>query len=415
MNPAELFPSEVWNHVLSYLSADEKSRVRASCAYFRELVDRPSLWRGWSVVLDFVGGSYDASFWETLRRRKVTRVVLRKSHSKHIKVVASSLPAVTVLVMDGCPRAAGCFKGFRKVRSLAVRSVYMEDLQSLSAESFRQQLTHFSLCNIPFSDILRNMSVLCQFKNLTSLVYHEKSWGIPCSKMESILAALPKLKHLSLHLHFPRTELESFQGLEPNSWQLTSLEILGRGRLLPGNAMKRMSQLKRFAVFYKVTPRGTPGNEPLSHWLSDLPDLSTLVVVKGPPVQTYVSSIPVTLTDLTLHDSKVSLEDMAAVATQIPHLQRLHLDTWPSHLGANASQIPKLFPNLKSLKIRHEHIPEKSFFDLHQLQKLEKLEIIDSHPDLPALVQRLRILTKSRLRVLIPPYQTDVLSCPCVC
>ncbi|CAG01876.1 unnamed protein product [Tetraodon nigroviridis] len=105
---------------------------------------------------------------------------------------------------------------------------------------------------------------------------------------------------------------------------------------------------------------------------------------------------------------------MAALAARVPRLQRLHLDTWPSPLGAKASQIPKLFPNLKSLRIRHEHIPEKNFLDLHQLQDLELLEVVDSHPDLPALVRRLRILTKYRLRVLTPPYQRDALSCLCV-
>lgn len=419
VNPAELFPSEVWSHVFSYLSAAEKSCVRASCTYFRKLIDHPSLWRDWSVVLDFVSGSYDTFFWETLRRRKVTSVVLRNSHSKHIKVVASSLPAVTILVMDGCIGVdLQYLSGFKNLKSLAIRSAYMVDLESVSTESLRQQLTHFSLCNNPFNDILRNISVVCQFKNLTSLVFHEINWGIPFSKIKPILAALPKLEHLSLHMYFPTTDLGNFLVFEPNACQLTSLEILGRGQLLPENAMKHMSQLKRFAVFYKDVPRKMPGDEPssaMSNWLSDLHELSTLVIVKGPPVKTYVSSIPVTLTDLTLHDSNFSLKDMAALAAQIPNLQHLHLDTWPSHLGANASQIPKLFPNLKSLKIRHEHIPEKNFLDLHQLQNLEILEIVDSHPDLPALIRRLRILTKYRLRVLSPPYQTDVLSCPCVC
>lgn len=420
VTPAELFPSEVWNHVFSYLSAAEKSCVRASCTYFRKLIDHPSLWRDWSVVLDCVNGSYDTFFWETLRRRKVTSVVLRNNHSKHMKVLASSLPAVSILVMDGCVGVdLQYLNNFKNLKSLAIRSAYMVDFKSGSTESLRQQLTHLSLCKIPYNNVLRNISVVCQFKNLTSLTFHERNWGIPFSKINFILVALPKLEHLSLHVYFPKhTDPDNHLFIEPNARRLTSLEIFGTGRLLPVKAMKHMSQLKRFAVFYENVPREMPGNEPLSvmsDWLSDLHDLSTLVIVKGPPVKTYVSSIPVTLTDLTLHDSNLSLEDMAAVAAQIPNLQHLHLDTWPSHLGANASQIPKLFPNLKSLKIRHEHIPEKNFLDLHQLQDLEILEIVDSHPDLPALVRKLRILTKYRLRVLTPPYQRDVLSCPCVC
>lgn len=415
-NPAELFPSEVWNHVFSYLTVAEKSCVRASCTYFKTLIDHPSLWRHWSVVLNFAGASYDTFFWETLRRRKVTRAVLRNSHSKDIKLVASSLPAVTALVIDGS-RDTLYLNAFKHLKSLAIRSACRVDLISLSTDSLGQQLTHFSLCNLPFNQIWGKISVVCQLQNLTSLVFHDIYWGIPFSKINPILAALPKLKHLSLHVYFP-TNQGHLLVLEPSGCQLASLEVFSRGQLLPVNAMKRMSQLKRFAFFCKDKPREIPQHElsrAISKWLSDLRGLSTLVMVKGPPVRTYVSSIPVTLTDLTLHDSHFSPEDMAAIAARIPHLQRLHLDTWPSHLGANVSQIPKLFPYLKSLKIRHEHVPEKNFLDLHQLQDLEILEIADSHPDLPALARRLRILTKYRLGVLTPPCQREVLSCPCVC
>lgn len=412
VNPAELFPSEVWTHIFSYLSAAEKSSVRASCTYLRTVIDHPSLWRDWSVVLDFSSVSYKTFFWETLRRRKVTSVVVRNYRPQHIDVVASSLPGVTTLVVDGV--AGGglrCLKGFKNLNSLAIRNVHAVSFPWLPAEFLSQQLTRVSLCNIP----LTSLSALCHLKNLTSFVYHS---GVSLTKMsmrgsQSILAALPKLEHLSLcpTINWSGGLLEC----KPQACQLTSLEILGSGSLLPTYAMKWMSRLKRFAVVYKDVPQKTLGTEYVSQWLSKLPNLSALVVVRGPPVETYVSSIPVALTDLTLHDSRLSLEDMAAVAARIPNLQHLHLDTWPSHLGAKASQIPKLFPNLKSLKIRHERIPEKSFLDLHQLQKLETLEIVDSRPELPALVRKLRILTNDRFRVFSPPYQRDVLSCSCVC
>lgn len=409
VNPAKLFPAEVWTHIFSYLSAAEKSSIRASCTYLRKVIDHPSLWRDWSVVLDFSSVSYDTFFWETLRRRKVTSVVVRNYRPQHINVVASSLPAVTILVMDGFTGGALRYlKDFKNVNSLAIRNVHAVSIQRVTTEFLSQQLTHVSLCNI----LLTDLSALCHLKNLTSFVYHEMNWKVTNTKMKPILAALPKLEHLSL---YPTIQWTS--GLEeckPQTCQLTSLEILGSGSLLPTSKMKWLSQLKRFAVVYEDVPPKTLGTEFVSKWLSQLPDLSTLVVVRGPPIETYVSSIPVTLTDLTLRDSRFSLEDMAAVAARMPNLQRLQLDTWPSHLGAKASQIPKLFPNLKSLKIRHEHIPEKNFLDLHQMRKLEKLEIVDSHPELPALVRKLRILTNDRFRVLIPPYQRDVLSCSCV-
>lgn len=421
VHPAEVFPSEVWSHVFSFLSAAEKSSVRASCTHFRRLVDHPSLWRDWTVVLDFPNGSYEAFFWATLRRRKVTSVVLRSSKSKHLREVTSSLPAVTTLVMERCDAEnLDCLKGFTSLKSLAIRKTHLVKVPMVPQA---QQLTHLSLCHFSFSETYQTISDLFLFKNLTSLVFHEIIRGIRFALIKSILASLPKLKRLSLHVFLPITNTagDFREVIEPSGSQLTSLELFGSAlpeNLLPENAMKLMPKLKHFSIFYKDRPLKTPGNEPLSvmsKWLSDLHELSTLVIVKGPPIKKYVASIPATVTDLTLCVSDISLEDMVAVAAQIPNLQRLHLDPWPSHLGVNASQIPKLFPKLKHLKIRHEHIPEKNFLDLHQLQDLEILEILDSRPDLPTLVQRLRILTKYRLRVLTPPHQRDVLACPCVC
>lgn len=418
VHPSELFPSEVWNHVFSYLSPTEKSCVRAACTYFRKLIDHPSLWRGWSVVLDFPNGCYDTLFWETLRRRKVTSVVLRTSKNKYIEDLAWSLPGLTTLVMERCIATnLYCLKDFKN--SLAIRSTDMTfDVVKLSIVSQPQQLTHLSLCNLPLRQTFNTISDLCQFKKLTSLVFHQISCGIPFSNIKRILASLPKLKHLSLHVFFLKMQsCDSGEVMEPAS-QLTSLELFEKSPLLSENAMKLMPKLKRFAMFYMDRPREMSGNQPLSimsKWLSDLHELSTLVIVKGPPVKLYVASIPATVIDLTLRVSEFSLEDMAAVAAQTPHLQHLHLDTWPSHLGVNTSQIPKFFPKLKRLTIRHAHVPEKIFLDLHQLHNLKILEILDSHPDLPVLVRRLRILTKYRLRVVIPPHQRGVLSCSCVC
>lgn len=414
VHPAELFPSEVWNHVFSYLSVAEKSCVRASCTYFRKLIDHPSLWRGWSVVLDFPNGSYDTFFWATLRTRNVTRVVLRSKKSKHIKDLASSLPAVNTLVMERSVAVnLECLKDFKNLKSLAIRGTDMTDLVNISTVSQHQRLTHLSLCDFPFSETFETISALCQFKNLTSLVFHAKKVGIPFSYTKSIVTSLPALKHLSLYVFYPSSNTGDMREvMEPTRSQLTSLELLGKSHLLPENTLKLMPKLKRFAVFYEDVQMSLSENKPLSV-LSDLHELSTLVIVKGPPVKEYVAYIPATVTDLTLRVSELSLEGMAAVAAQVPNLQHLHLDSWPSHLGVNTSQIPKLFPQLKSLKIRHKCIPEKNFLDLHQLPDLEILEILDSHPDLPTLVRRLRILRKYRLRVLTPPHHRDVLSCTC--
>ncbi|XP_075952484.1 uncharacterized protein LOC142954985 [Anarhichas minor] len=370
-------PSEIWNHVFGYLSPADKFSARASCKYFRKLVDHGSLWKDWSVVLGFRKGTYNSRFWATLRRRKVTSVVIRSTKAKDWKQLSLSLPSLTTVVMDQSSQASlDCIKDFPHLKRLAIRSSHTSLLLDASTVLQPQQLTQLSMCDVTFPTAGMDgfMSAVSQFTNLTSLVCHqmgifeETIWMV-----HSILDRLPKLKHLSLS--FVQTRRS-----------------------------------------HQETPerRPSPDGHHLRTWLSDLPQLSTLVIAKGPPVKKYVTSIPATVTGLRLCVAGLSSEDMAAVAVQVPHLLHLHIDPWPSHLGARTAQIPQLFPKLKSLKLRHEHVPERDFLHLHQLQDLEYLEILDSRPQLSKLADKLQALTKYRLQVMTSPHRRDVLSCPCV-
>lgn len=429
--PARLLPSEVWNHVFGYLSAADKFSVRASCKYFKKLVDHASLWKDWSVVLGFQNGSYNSQFWATLRRRKVTSVVVRSSKAKDWKQLALSLPALTTVVMEQSSKAStDCLKDFPDLKRLAIRSSCTSLLLNASTVCQPQQLTHLSLCDVTFPSRAMDsfISAVSQFTNLTSLVCHqmdifeETTWMV-----HSILTCLPKLKHLSLSIvHIlcapPRPNPGPLGGAQGQAGApLSSLELIGcMDHSLPEYAMRLMPGLKSLAVFYRHShqERSESLPSPVCHmkaWLSDLPQLSTLVIVKGPPVKKYVTSIPATVTSLTLCVSGLSSEDMAAVAVQVPNLLHLHIDPWPSHLGAYTAEIPQLFPKLRSLKLRQGHVPEKNFLDLHQLQDLEMLEILDGSPHLSELTGKLQALTQNRLQVIVSPRQRDVLSCPCVC
>lgn len=423
-----LLPSEVWNHVFGYLSAADKFSVRASCKHFKRLVDHHSLWKDWSVVLGYQNGSYNSQFWATLRRRKVTTVVVRSSKAKDWKLLARSVPAVTTVVMEQSSKAnLDCLKDFTNLKRLAIRSSCTALLLNASTVCDPQQLTHLSLCQVTFPNRLMDslISAVSQFTNLTSLVCHQM--GIaeePIWMVHSMLTCLPKLQHLSLSTVNmvcapPRPTpgpLGGAQGCVRAA--LSSLELIDcMDHSLPEDAMRLMPGLKRLAVFYR---QEFPEiwQSPVCHmksWLNDLPQLSTLVIVKGPPVKKYVTSIPATVTSLTLCVSVLTSEDMAAVAVQVPNLLHLHIDLWPSHLGAHTSQIPQHFPKLKSVKLRHEHVPEENFLDLHLLRDLEILEILDSHPRLSELTEKLQTLTKSRLQVITSPPRRDVLSCPCIC
>uniref|UniRef100_A0A3B4VM46 F-box domain-containing protein n=1 Tax=Seriola dumerili TaxID=41447 RepID=A0A3B4VM46_SERDU len=417
--PPSQLPSEVWNHVFGYLSAADKFNVRASCKYFKKLVDHGSLWKDWAVVLSFQNGPYNSQFWATLRRRRVTSVVVRSSKAKDWKQLAHSLPAVTTVVMDqSSQKSLDCLKDFPHLKRLAIRSSCSSLSLDASTVSKPQQLTHFSMCDVTFPTAAMGsvISAVSHFTNLISLVCHQMGvFEETILMVHSILNCLPKLKHLSLSVVHRLCTFHSIPRPNPGpsggahgqagAPALSSLELIDcMDHSLPEDAMRLMPGLKSLAVFYRHSHQEMLDRRPspvchLKTWLSDLPQLSTLVIVKGPPVKKYVTSIPATVTNLTLCVAGLSSGDMGAVAVQVPNLLHLHIDPWPSHLGARTAQIPQLFPKLKRLKLRHEHVPEKNFLRLHQLQDLEYLEILDSRPHLSELTAKLQALTNYRVEL----------------
>ncbi|XP_030585898.1 uncharacterized protein LOC115780696 isoform X2 [Archocentrus centrarchus] len=309
-------PPEIWNNVFGYLSAAEKFNVRATCKFFKTIVDHRSLWKDWTVVLDFKNGSYNKKFWDTLRHRHVSSVVVKSTKMKHWKQLALFLPILTTVVMDQSSQECfSCLTGFPNMRRLVLRNNSSDLLLDISRFPLflPERLTYLSMCGVmfPTTSVSKFISVLSQFKNIESLICHQVGIvGETMWMLHSTLACLHKLKHLSL--------------------------------------------------------------------------------------------------------SGLTSEDMAAIAVQVPNLHHLHVDPWPSHLGAHTADLPRLFPKLKSLKIRHEHVPEGDFLELCHLQDLKHLEILDNTPQLSALTGKLQALTEYRLQIRTFPYQRDVLSCPCV-
>uniref|UniRef100_A0A665TAY1 F-box domain-containing protein n=1 Tax=Echeneis naucrates TaxID=173247 RepID=A0A665TAY1_ECHNA len=414
--PLPPLPSELWNHVFGYLSAEDKFSVRASCKHFKRLVDHSFLWRDWAVVLAFRNGSYNSQFWATLRCRKVSSVVMRSSRAKDWKELARSLPAVTTLVMDqSSPKSLDCLKDFPHLKRLCIRNSSAPLSLNASTVSKPEQLSHLSMCDVtlPIASVASVISTVSHFQNLISLVCHQMGLCEGTILMvHSILGCLPKLKHLSLSVGYRPYAIHSVPRpnpgpLEGRASALSSLELVDcMDHSLPADAMRLMPALNSLAVFYRDSHQETIDKRSVCHlkmWLNDLVQLSTLVIVRGPSVEKYVSSIPATVTSLALCMVRLSSGDMAAVAAQVPNLLHLHIDPWPSHLGACTAQIPILFPKLKCLKLRHEHVPEKDFLQLHQLQQLERMEILDSRPHLCKIVGKLQALTNYRLEVTTTP------------
>lgn len=390
-------------------------------------MDHGSLWKDWSVVLDFKHGPYNSRFWASLRRRKVASVVMRSRKDKDWKLLASSLPALSTVVMEGCSWASSDYlKGFPHLKRLGIRSSCTSLVFNPATVCRPQQLTHLSLCDVKLSAAAKEsfISGISHFTNLVSLVCHRSGvFEEPFRTLNSLCSHLPKLKHLSLSVPYslyapPSPRLGLPAGAKgPAGAPLSSFELVGaHDHLLPVDAMTMMPQLKSLAVFYGLSSMNRPTTlcfprRCMEAWLGELRQLSTLIIVNGPNVGSYVRSIPATVTSLTLCGGGFFSEDLPAVALQVPNLLHLHIDSWPSHLGA---PIAELFPKLKTLKLCHEHVVEKNFLNLHRLPDLEILEVLGSRPHLSELTEKLRALTGYRLQVISSPRHREVMSCPCV-
>lgn len=415
-------PPEVWMCVFGYLSTADRSSVRASCKYFNKLIDHWSLWRGWSVALN-TKALYNSQFLATLRRRRVSSVLVRSNSSsvKKLQLIASSLPEVSTVVMEQCPAVkSSCLKKFLNLRRLAIRDSCISHLLNASAVCRPELLTHLSICGVKTPPTFS--TDISSFTNLVSLVHHESETSTkPFQAANSFRIQHPKLKHLSLssRSHFAHPAPD-FLPQEPAGASLSSFELVCAVDYMQHvDAMKTMQDLQSLAVFYRESSRKMqelllPLDSCMARWLRDLHHLTTLTIVKGPQVKTYASFIPPTVTSLTLCVRDLSPEDMEAIAMQVPNLQHLHIDPWPSFLGTHTAKIPKLFPKLRTLKLCHEHVPEKYFLQLHRLQDLETLEVLDSRPQFSELAEKLRALTNYRLRVIISRPDRGVMSCPCV-
>ncbi|XP_042371988.1 uncharacterized protein LOC121965947 [Plectropomus leopardus] len=206
---------------------------------------------------------------------------------------------------------------------------------------------------------------------------------------------------------------------------LSDLQLLNYDAVVTQEVLQPLSCLRSLSVFHLYSVPGPTCH--LQTWLMSLPQLRSLSVHGGHPLAVYVDFLPSSLLSLTLCVD-LQPEDLQVVSQRAPHLEHLHLEPWSSstHL---IRLLPHLFPNLRTLRIRHQHLLDGDFLSLQHLQRLDTLEILDSYyrpdpsdpswviyepsPRLLQLISDLQRLTNHRVRVITSSHR-DVLSCSCV-
>lgn len=405
-------PGEVWLQVFSYLSPADRLRVRAVCTAFLKLLDGSRLFRDRTLRLTRARSVYNPQFWRTLRRWRVSAAVVSSKCSW--RRVGAELPHLTCLIIDGdSDTALDSLRSFSNLQHLYLRRPRGVALTQL----FRllpPRLQLLSVCGYhddrtPPESVL-SLEAAARLTELTSLVCH-CSFSVPLENvLHSLLSALPRL--LLLSVRGPALFGSGAGGAHGERLQhrsLTRLEVVGYGDVLPDHLMKMVPCVRTLVLVFDA--RRPVDHPELGLWLRDLPGLSALTVVGGPRVSAYVRSLPPSLTRLTLRPSRITAAELKALSERVPDLQDLSLDP-RVFLGPDTDLVPRLFPGLRSLCLRHEQVPEPALLRLTALTELRRLQTLDPLPLPPALAAKVRELSQNRVQVYGRP-EPDPRTCSC--
>ncbi|XP_022065859.1 uncharacterized protein im:7136021 isoform X2 [Acanthochromis polyacanthus] len=430
MAAALQLPAELWLQVFSFLSWRDKLSMRCTCSHFRHLVDKSRpLWRGFSVVLQHFS-RYNRLFWRSLAQRHVGSVSLRSGKKKDLKQLSTWLPALEALRLDNW-REEGVdeLKQFHQLQHLSVTSCSTPLKNPDFLLSLRHQLTQLSLCNVQLTCPAPHLLVaVSQLTRLTSLqLHHDGSLRFPT--LSGVLSHLTELRHLSWTMITYKTLSHDFFSLAHHRGgavlQLSDLQLLNYDAMVTEETLQPLSRLRSLSIFHLYSVPGPTCH--LRTWLTSLQQLCSLSVHGGHPLAMYADCLPSSLLSLTLCVD-LQPEDLQLVSIRAPQLEHLHLEPWSSSSNL-VRLLPQLFPHLRTLRIRHQHVSDEDFLCLQQLQQLHTLEVLDSYyrpdptdpswvvyqppPRLLQLSADLQRRTNHRVRVVTSSHR-DPLTCDCV-
>ncbi|KAL3980277.1 collectin sub-family member 10 [Sarotherodon galilaeus] len=443
-------PPEVWVMVFSYLSTQEKHRVRCCCKVLKKLIDHPCLWRNHMVVLSNFP-RYTVGFWDTLKYRRVTRVVVQRLRPKDWKHLVKSLPWLTTIVcMEGQQnykkKNVDNLPDFPNLKTLGIRNATWSEpmLQQCQTGHLAERLTHLSVCNIQLPSTAEFVNSVSRLFNLEYLLFHQQAEGklqvvepVPSKAFHNLLLNLKKLKHLSWEIEEkPEVPLpdDYFYPPDPEDPEayggptLTSLELVNYPEtMLSENALRGLTSLKSLTVHYRYLKIGVKCR--LQSWLSHLQELESLEIIGGNSLALYTTTFPPRVTRLALRVI-ISLKDLCFIAKKVKKLE--HLDMHQNRFsGSLCKKLPSLFPQLKTLRIRYFHEePKRDLLLLRNLKHLEQLELIversyilkserNDHPwpspSLQELIRELQELSENRINIITTMRQRNLFrECDCV-
>ncbi|XP_050810663.1 uncharacterized protein LOC127051821 isoform X4 [Gopherus flavomarginatus] len=352
-------PQEMLTEIIMYLPPAEKSRVRATCSFFKDLVDQPVVWQKSTIVLQRIS-AFNAEFWDVLQKRKITSVEVKEIRLKQWQKLLRFMPGlldVTVVslwseeILQGLQLLTDLQKLHLKTSSrLSERNVISEVVHF-------QRLTHLLLCGITFLSGSELIKIAC-LQNLHMLSLHTVQKALPEKALEYVLFHLPKLRELSLSC------------------------ILSK---------------EHFLLCLSL-----PDKHPISYSSEGISSLDM-----------FVDNIPSSLVKLSVIGTKLSNSALSCLSDKSWKLKEMDLTLSYGFDEKTLKQFPHLFPLLTRLCLSGFVLTDNILLSLAKMESLRELDVTGGTNLTKEAIQNFHLTTDCRVHLLVERHSVSS-KCDCL-
>ncbi|XP_053882157.1 uncharacterized protein LOC128836165 [Malaclemys terrapin pileata] len=441
-------PQEMLTEIIMYLPPAEKSKVRATCSLFKDLVDQPVVWQKSTIVLRRIS-AFNAEFWDVLRKRKITSVEVKEIGLKQWQKLLRLMPGLLDVTVDSL-WSEEILQGLQLLTDL--QKLHLKTCSKLSERSVIrevvhfQHLTHLLLCGITLSgsELIR---IAC-LQNLHTLSLHTVQKALPEKALEYVLFHLPKLRELSLSyilskehfllcLSLPDRHPIPYSSEERFLDQLSTIHTLTvcyiKDFLLHsvdafGQVLKNLPNLTELNLLYcKLFGQGQQSllkkkqKKPLIHTLKNIVKKRVINVIFCPlsafkgisNLDMFVDNIPSSLVKLSVIGTKLSNSALSCLSDKSWKLREMDLTLSYGFDEKILKQFPHLFPLLTRLCLSGFVLTDNILLSLAKMESLRELDVTGGTNLAKEAIQNFRITTDCRVHLLVERHSVSS-KCDCL-
>ncbi|XP_065450083.1 uncharacterized protein LOC101942669 isoform X2 [Chrysemys picta bellii] len=396
-------PQEMLTELIMYLPPAEKSKVRATCSLFKDLVDQPVVWQKSTIVLRRIS-AFNAEFWDVLRKRKITSVEVKEIGLKQWQKLLRFMPGLLDVTVDSL-WSEEILQGLQLLTDL--KKLHLKTCSRLSERSVIrevvhfQHLTHLLLCGITFLSGSELIRIAC-LQNLRTLSLHTVQKALPEKALEYVLFHLPKLRELSLSYILSK---EHF---------LLCLSLPDR-HPIPYSSEERfldqLSTIHTLTVCY-IKDFLLHSVDAFGQVLKNLPNLTELNLLWISNLDMFVDNIPSSLVKLSVIGTKFSNSALSCLSDKSWKLREMDLTLSYGFDEKTLKQFPHLFPLLTRLCLSGFVLTDNILLSLAKMESLRELDVTGGTNLAKEAIQNFRITTDCRVHLLV---EWHSLSSKCDC